>query len=212
MQIPTGYGVDLFLLFSVGLATIGVCVFCAACFGSRTFYFLEVKKMKKIWSLLVCVLVLSLLFSGCDTLFYDSSASTEEDEVSTELEEEFYDLVCETQELLDIVADDIYNYWYDCIYEDKYREDITYAVACAKADNEENLETIEANTEEIKDLYKEIKGGELKSEVKAVMQAYNDYYALVVEVSGSFNSYSESKEDFKKKLSSALSDLSFELD
>ena len=58
MQIPTGYGVDLFLLFSVGLATIGVCVFCAAYFGSRTFYFLEVKKMKKLLalSLAICML------------------------------------------------------------------------------------------------------------------------------------------------------------
>ena len=41
MQIPTdvakiGYG----SCFSVGLATIGVCVFCAAYFGSRTFYFI----------------------------------------------------------------------------------------------------------------------------------------------------------------------------
>ena len=28
------------MLFSVGLATIGVCVFCAAYFGSRTFFVL----------------------------------------------------------------------------------------------------------------------------------------------------------------------------
>ena len=44
------------------------------------------------------------------------------------------------------------------------------------------------------------------------MQAYNDYYTLVVEVSGSFKSYSEAKESCKKELASALDDFSFEID
>ena len=131
---------------------------------------------------------------------------------NTKKEEEFYNLVDETKDLLDIVADDIYSYWYDCIYEDKYLENISYAVACAKSDNEENINTIEENTTKIKDLYKEIKDGKLGSEAKAVMQAYNDYYTLVVEVSGSFQSYSASKETCKKELASALDDFSFELD
>ena len=121
-------------------------------------------------------------------------------------EEEFYNLVDETKDLLDIVADDIYSYWYDCIYKDKYRKDISYAVACAKSDNEENINTIEKNTTKIKDLYKQIKEGKLSSEAKAVMQAYNDYYTLIVEVSGSFNSYSASKETCKKELASAIDD------
>lgn len=131
---------------------------------------------------------------------------------NTKKEEEFYNLVDETKDLLDIVADDIYSYWYDCIYEDKYRENISYAVACAKSDNEENINTIEENTSKIKDLYKEIKEGKLSSEAKDVMQAYNDYYTLVVEVSGSFQSYSASKETCKKELASALDDFSFALD
>ena len=130
---------------------------------------------------------------------------------SNKKEEEFYNLVDETKDLLDIVADDIYSYWYDCIYEDKYREDISYAVACAKSDNEENINTIEENTTKIKDLYTKIKDGKLASEAKAVMQAYNDYYTLIVEVSGSFNSYSASKETCKKELASAIDDFSFEL-
>ena len=129
----------------------------------------------------------------------------------TEKEEVFYNLVDETKDLLDIVADDIYSYWYDCIYKDKYLENISYAVACAKEDNETNINTIEENTTKIKELYKEIKDGSLGSEAKAVMQAYNDYYALIVEVSGSFNSYSTSKETCKKELASAIDDFSFEL-
>ena len=41
MQIPAEYGEDYIVLaVSVGLATIGVCVFSAAYFGSRTFYFI----------------------------------------------------------------------------------------------------------------------------------------------------------------------------
>jgi hypothetical protein len=120
-------------------------------------------------------------------------------------------MVLETQDLLDIVADDIYDYWYDCIYKDKYREDITYAVSCAKSDNKDNLSKIEENNQRIKELYADIKDSDLKAEVKAVMQAYNDYYSLVVEVSGSFTTYSANKESYKKELSSALKDLSFEL-
>ena len=163
--------------------------------------------MKKIVSLVLAVSALfcTLIVASCDSTSSGITAS------GTQKEEEFYNLVDETKDLLDIVADDIYSYWYDCIYEDKYREDISYAVACAKSDNEENINTIEENTTKIKDLYKEIKDGKLGSEAKAVMQAYNDYYTLIVEVSGSFNSFSASKETCKKELASAIDDFSFEL-
>ena len=57
------------LAVSVGLATIGVCVFCAAYFGSRTFLFyiytLGEKKMKKLLPLILAVLML-LSFVACD--------------------------------------------------------------------------------------------------------------------------------------------------
>ena len=47
MQIPTEYGVDYIVLaISVGLATIGVCVFSAVYFGSRTFYFIKFLEVK----------------------------------------------------------------------------------------------------------------------------------------------------------------------
>ena len=164
--------------------------------------------MKKILPL---VLALTMLFCAF-ALSSCNSNSGSNAQSKTQKEEEFYTIVDETKDLLDIVADDIYSYWYDCIYKDKYLENISYAVACAKSDNKENINTIEENTTKIKDLYKEIKDGKLGSEAKAVMQAYNDYYTLVVEVSGSFNSYSASKETCKKELASALDDFSFELD
>ena len=36
------------------------------------------------------------------------------------------------------------------------------------------------------------------------MEAYNEYYTIVLEVSGSFNDYKEAKEPAKKELSKAL--------
>ena len=176
--------------------------------------------MKKITSLLLVLsmLLCTFVMSACGsnnsngTTNSDGTANSNTAQNKTQKEEEFYNLVDETKELLDTVADDIYSYWYDCIYEDKYLDNINYAIACAKNDNKDNLDTIEANTEKIKTLYKGVKDGKLSAEIKAVMQAYNDYYTLVVEISGSFNSYSASKETCKKELASALDDLSFELD
>ncbi len=172
--------------------------------------------MKKLSLLLSVILVVSMLFTACNSSKKEneSSESVSETQASEtqKKENDFYELVSKTQELLDIVADDIYSYWYDCIYEDKYLENITYAVQCALQDNKDNLNKIEANTSQIKGLYKEVKDGDLKAEVKAVMQAYNDYYTFVVEVSGSFESYKKNKENYKKELASALRNLSFELD
>ena len=175
--------------------------------------------MKKTVSLVLALTMLlcAFVFTSCDSnADNDNSPSNADNNNSpsnqTQKEEEFYNLVDETKELLDIVADDIYSYWYDCIYNDKYLENIDYAVACAKNDNKENLDKIEENTAKIKELYKEVKEGKLGAEAKAVMQAYNDYYTLVVEVSGSFQSYSASIETCKKELASTLDDFSFELD
>ena len=157
--------------------------------------------MKKVISFLLAVVCLVPMLSSCAILSF----------LSLEKETEYYEIVSESKYLLDIVADDIYTYWYDCIYDDQYRGDIDYALECAISDNEENIEEIIQNDANIQSLYSQIKDGRLKAEVKAVMQAYNDYYTLVVEVSGSFNSYSAAKETYKKELASALKDLSFEL-
>lgn len=162
--------------------------------------------MKKIALFLVVVLALSFALTSCG-----QNTSSGNIMNSTAKEEEFYNLVSETQDLLDEVADDIYSYWYDCIYNDKYLENINYAIAMAMSDNQSSIDTIESNTTRIKELYKGVKDGKLSAECKAVMQAYNDYYELVINVSGSFNSYSANKESYKKELASALSDLSFEL-
>ncbi len=153
--------------------------------------------MKKLVSALSLLLALCLLLPSCGFL--------------NKNETEYYELVSETQTLLDEFADDIYSCWYDFVYEEEY-DSVDDAILAAMLINSDNIDVIEANNEEIKELYKKVKDGKLESEVKDVMGAYNDYYAFVMEVSGSFNSFSESKEKLKKELSSALKDLEVELD
>lgn len=123
----------------------------------------------------------------------------------------FYNKVVESQKHLDTVADDIYSYWYDAIYEDAYYGSINIAIATALSDNSDILKKIESNDPIIQSLYKEVRDSKYSEKVQAVMSAYSDYYELVVNVSGSFNTYSANKEAMKKELASALRNLALEL-
>ncbi len=152
------------------------------------------------FTLSVALLLPVFLFAAC------GSTEADGDKVK-----QFYDAVVASQEKLDTVADDIYNCWYDAIYNDKYRGDINVAIAYAEDENSENLAFIETNEQTIQSLYKEVRDSEFSSEVKNVMSAYSSYYEFVVNVSGSFNSYSSSMETLKKELANALKRLSLEL-
>lgn len=154
--------------------------------------------MKKIVCLcLVCCLIFSL--TGC--LFNRTN--------NLEL---FYEKLSESQELLDMVGDDIYTNWHDAIYEDEFNEDIDLAIVSAQIDHEEDLNKIEVLDGEITNLYKKLKSNKKHGAlIRDVMSAYSDYYEFVVHVSGSFNSYSADKETLKKELASLLKDLSYEI-
>lgn len=145
----------------------------------------------------------------CVTAF--STACGNNSNVKEDNPTEFYDTVKESADLLEIVADEIYSYWYDAIYNEKYSGNINLAIAYAQADNSENIEKIKSNDKKIKDLYAKAKDCDCSDEVKEVMHAYNDFYSFVIDVSGSFNSYSAGNETKKKALSTALKNLSFEL-
>lgn len=123
----------------------------------------------------------------------------------------FYDRVAECQDLLDAVADDIYDNWHAAIYEDEFGSDINLAILSAQIEHDEDIQRIEFLDQEITDLFKKVKDGKHSELVKDVMSAYSDYYEFVINVSGSFNSYSAEKENIKKELASALKDLSYEL-
>ena len=122
----------------------------------------------------------------------------------------YYEKVSEAQDCLDTLADAIYQNWYDYVYNHKYSS-IDNAVLLAFIDHEEEYDRIEELDEEIKVLFNKVKDGSASSQVKAVMSAYSDYYEFVVNVSGSFNSYSSSKESLKKALASALKNLFYEV-
>ena len=154
---------------------------------------------KKLCSLLLVVISLF-------TMIFLSACGNQEKKL-----QEFYDTVVVSQECLDELADDIYTNWYNAIYKDKHSGNINKAILAAQQDNAANLTIIEGNDEIIQEIYKEVRDSDLSSEVKAVMSAYSDYYEFVVNVSGSFNSYSADKETLKKELASALKDLALEL-
>ncbi len=149
----------------------------------------------------MAIMAISCLFSGCGTTTADITADLDK----------FYKTVVDSQTCLDIVADDIYRYWYDAIYKDKYGGSIDLAIAYAQVDNADNLKVIEDNDIIIKELYKKVRDSEFEDEIKEVMSTYSDYYEFVVNVSGSFNSFSASKETLKKELASALKDLQLEM-
>ena len=159
-------------------------------------------RLKKLGFAFICLIIAfsTLPFTACNLISRVSSSKVEE----------FYETVVQSQELLDIVADDIYQNWYDYVYEDEYST-VNSAIYYAQLENEENLKTIEENEVLIRDLYKEVKESKFEYEVKEVMAAYSDYYEFVVNVSGSFETYKQGKEEYKKALASALKKLSLEL-
>ena len=162
--------------------------------------------MKKILLTALCIL-LCISLTGCN-LISSIPTPTEMDrqKVAT-----FYALVYESQTLLDEVSGDIYTNWYDAIYNDKFDNDINLAVEAATADNQENIAEIQRLDDEIVPLFSEIKDSELGSQIKAVMSAYLDYYELVINVEGTFNTYSADRDNFKRALDQALKNLYLEV-
>ena len=124
---------------------------------------------------------------------------------------DFYDKVSEAQELLETVGDDIYDNWHAAIYDDEFNDDIDLAVSMAQLDNADNLDRLEELDGEISDLFKDIKDSKNGDLIKDVMYAYDDYYELVVNVSGSFKDFSAKNEDLNDELISALNVLSYEI-
>ncbi|MBR2721161.1 MAG: hypothetical protein IKB75_00080 [Clostridia bacterium] len=150
--------------------------------------------MKKISFILILTLIVGAL-AGCN---------------STKKEAEFYDLVVETQELLEEYATDILNCWSDYVYDEKYPT-VSAALSAARKMNSDTIEAIEVNHKIIQGLYDKIKNSKLKAEIKDVLLAYDDYYVFVMDAGGSYNSFSEELPEIEKALSDALKSLKYEL-
>ena len=153
------------------------------------------------------VLLLVLLLAGCFALCACDQQGGEQ--VSST--QNFYDTVKESQEYLDRIGDAIYSCWYDAIYNDKYSGNINAAIAYARVSNSDAIDKVEENDSLIKDYFSDAKNASCGDKVKTVMSAYSDYYEFIINVSGSFSSYSKDKETKKKALASALRELSYEL-
>lgn len=158
-------------------------------------------RTKKIFTPIISMLLLL-------TMLFSLTACGNHD-VKNDLQE-FYDVTSESAELLDDVADDIYSCWYDYVYEDRYWS-INSAIAAALSMSEEALLVIEENDIKIGELYKKVRDSDYSERVEKVMNCYSDYYEFVVNVSGSFKTFSADIETKKKALSAALKALSFEL-
>lgn len=167
--------------------------------------------MKKFLAIVLCLLCMACACSCGGKVSSGTSGGTVNSGGKQSKEEAFYNLVLDSQGKLDTIADDIYTYWYNAIYKDQYYGDINLAIAAALDDNKENVDVVTTNDETIKSKYKDLKNSKIHDEVKEVMQAYNDYYEFVINVSGSFQSFSKDKESKKKALASALKNLYMEV-
>ncbi len=155
--------------------------------------------MKKTLALILALITV-LVFVSC-------TGGEKKDDV-----EDFYNDVYDAQIILDGIASTIYDYWYECIYGDSYYGDnVTIAVLAAQQERKDDIDVIKMLDEEIQEGFKKAKNSSHSEAVSAVMAAYSDYYEVVINVSGSFNSFRSDKETYKKALASALRQLKYEL-
>ena len=164
--------------------------------------------MRKTLTKRLSIAIITLLFTI--PLFIFTACKSNSSATNAKINQ-FYETVTQSQKCMDEVAEDIYSNWYNAIYNDAFGGSINLAIYYAQTDNTANLETIKNNDALINNLYKSVRETSLSVEIKSVMSAYAEYYELVVNVSGSFQTYSKSKETLKKQLASALKSLALEI-
>lgn len=164
--------------------------------------------MRKTLTKRLSIAIITLLFTI--PLFIFAACKSNSSATNAKINQ-FYETVTQSQKCMDEVAEDIYSNWYNAIYNDAFGGSINLAIYYAQTDNTANLETIKNNDALINNLYKSVRETSLSVEIKSVMSAYAKYYELVVNVSGSFQTYSKSKETLKKQLASALKSLALEI-
>lgn len=127
----------------------------------------------------------------------------------------FYVMVLSDAAKLEDIGNDEVGYWYDYIYNDSYSS-IESAVLMAQIDNSGAMDTVEKNYSEIVSLYRDLlevpKGApdelaELKDAVKDTYDAYADFYDTVMNVTGSYKSFSEAFHDTDNAMSKAIKKL-----
>ena len=122
---------------------------------------------------------------------------------------EFYDYAVQAQERLDTAAEDIYTLWYNYIY-GEVDFDILYDLSIE--DIKARRETVKNDYSTMATLYKKAKDNYVSEETKRVISAYNEYYEIVINVSGNFRNYSANISSCKQELDSAMRDLELSME
>ena len=168
----------------------------------------EVKNKKKFPKFIIVLIIILILLVGISVAFFLYNENEKEKIKET------YDCLTETTDLLDEIADTIYDYWYDSIYKGKYLGSIDYALIRASDVNKSKNAKVMENNEKLANAVSELNNSNYKKihrdTFDAIMDAYDsykEYYEFTINVSGSFKTYSEDKENKKKEVRSYLSKL-----
>lgn len=115
---------------------------------------------------------------------------------------------------LENIGNNIAQYWYDYIYNNKY-ESIDDAVQQALIDNSEEIQSVKAEYNSIYDKYTKALTipndktayTEIKSSVKLVYSSYMQLYKLVTFPTGSYNDFKQNFNEYDTKLAENLNNL-----
>ena len=175
------------------------------------------KKSKKIL-IVVAVLVVVIIVLGIVGFFMNKAKEkNDKSEKYNDNMEAAYCMFSDSADLLDTIADATYKGWYDAIYEDDV--DINLGILFAQASVSDEISKVNRIDEALSDLYKEIKSDENRTNdqdrfdaLKECYDSFQEYYECVINVSGSFNTYSESKENIKKSYKKTVNNFENEFD
>lgn len=167
--------------------------------------------MKK--PIIVVFAMLLLLAAGCGQQAAEpvTPEPEEQEEEQVNVLEQFYNAVEISYQAISVIDSDIYENWRAAIYDDQFNNDINEAIAAAQEQHAEEIDALIELDGTIVELYKAARETEQAEPVKAVMVAYSEYYDFVINVSGSYNDYSEGRHEKQKAVSSALRELLYEL-
>lgn len=118
---------------------------------------------------------------------------------------DFYYLVLSDCTLMEDIGNDVYSYWWDAIWKDKYGGSIDLAVAYALSNNQSDIDTIESDYIKIQGYYNELSHvpdgihysemQEVKEAAEELFDMYEEFYDVVLSPSGSLTDY---KSEFQR--------------
>lgn len=164
-------------------------------------YEVNTKKIRNI--IIAIVAVIACLGIGTVAINAINTARAEEaKEEYLDNAEEFMTLVLDAGVNLEDISDTVVDYWYDCIWNDMYGDDINQAVATALSDKSDEIEEAEEYDKKVNDLYKKLKKvpdnlsdddreelKEICTVIKKMYNVYTQYYSMATDPTGSYESY-----------------------